>query len=48
MYTVTDDKERISYSNYCRDFFTHKYIYKDLMGVELKKMYWIKDNFNSF
>jgi len=34
MYSETDNKERISYSNYSLDFF-NSWLYNDVIGIEL-------------
>ena len=47
MSTVTEDNKRISYSKYGYSFFNAS-LNNDILGLELKELYWMKDNFNSF
>ena len=47
MSTVTEDNERISYLNYGYNIFNTS-LNNDVLGLELYKLYWMKDNFNSF
>jgi len=47
MSTVTDDNKRISYSKYGYSFFNAS-LNNDILGLELKELYWMKDYFNSF